>query len=132
MLIFLAVGAVWDVRSKQIPVIYLIAGTCGAAGIRMISKDISVWIWGTGLLIGIVFLILSRCTNEAIGYGDSWMILNLGIFLGIWRMMILLIGSFFTAFIATGIGILLKRIDKKTRISFFPFLLLGYVGALLW
>lgn len=132
MLIFLAVGAVWDVRTQKIPAGYLAAGTCGTLAWQMISSPVSWYLWFGGVFTGMVFLLLSKYTKEGIGYGDSWMIVNLGMFLGIWKLMIILIFAFFTVSMAAGAGMLAGKFNRKTRISFFPFLLSGYVGGLLW
>ena len=35
-----------------------------------------------GVLIGIVFWLISKYSNETIGYGDSWIISLMGIYLG--------------------------------------------------
>lgn len=132
MLIFLAVGAIWDVRTKQIPTGYLAIGTCSTLAWEIISKSVSGYLWFGGVVIGMVFFLLSKYTKEGIGYGDSWMILNLGMFLGIWRLMIVLIFAFFTVSMVAGAGLVNGKFNRKTRISFLPFLLSGYVGGLLW
>ena len=42
-----------------------------------------------GVLIGIVFWLISKYSNETIGYGDSWIISLMGIYLVVfvcWRL----------------------------------------------
>lgn len=132
MLIFLAVGAIMDVRTKQIPTVYLMFGTCCTFAWEIISGYVSWYLCLGGIFMGTICLLLSKYTKEGIGYGDSWMILNLGMFLGVWRLMIVLVFAFFTVSMAAGAGVLSGKYNRKTRISFFPFLLYGYVGGLLW
>lgn len=35
-----------------------------------------------GALMGAIFWLISKYTNQAIGYGDSWLLGNMGIYLG--------------------------------------------------
>lgn len=132
MLLFLAAGAFRDVRTKRIPTGYLAAGTFGSLAFQILSGQLSWYLWMGGILTGSVFFLLSRYTKEGIGYGDSWMILNLGIFLGFWRLMIVLVAAFFLVSVVAGVGFLFGKFSRKTRLSFFPFLLAGYVGGLWW
>lgn len=46
------------------------------------------------ILTGFLFMGISRLTEEKIGYGDSLLIIVLGTFLGMWKLLILLLGAF--------------------------------------
>lgn len=78
-----------------------------------------------GGLCGIIFLLISKCTKEALGYGDSVVLLILGLYLGIWDF--LEVG--FLAFVFSGIyGVIhMKRQTESKTIPFIPFILGGYV-----
>ena len=67
-----------------------------------------------------------------IGYGDSWMILNMGIFLGIWNLLGMLMLAFLVAAMAAGAGLWSGKWKRTTRMSFYPFLLIGYLGTFIW
>ena len=69
---------------------------------------------------------------EGIGYGDSWMILNMGIFLGIWNLLGMLMLAFLVAAMAAGAGLWSGKWKRTTRMSFYPFLLIGYLGTFIW
>lgn len=132
ILIFLMAASVWDILKRKIPVIYLIAGTITALFALILSSEI---VWGEILLggiTGIAFFLLSKYTKESIGYGDSWMIFILGITVGVWKLMVILGIAFLAAIIAAGIGIMERKITKKSRIPFYPFLLIGYLGVWRW
>ena len=90
----------------------------------------SVWVAGLGC--GIVFLMISKWSQEGIGYGDSWMILNMGIFLGIWNLLGMLMLAFLVAAMAAGAGLWSGKWKRTTRMSFYPFLLIGYLGTFIW
>ena len=65
-----------------------------------------------GGLSGILFLWISKITNEAIGYGDSLAILILGIYLGIWGLLEVLMTAFFILGIIGLICVVIKRKKK--------------------
>ena len=46
-----------------------------------------------GAAVGAGFLLLSKVTGEGIGYGDSWGILVLGLYLGLWKLLEVLAGT---------------------------------------
>lgn len=132
MLIFLGISAVWDIRVKKVPSGYLLAGTAGVVVYQAFTEQQEWHLWVLGMGIGCMFLMLSKYTEEGIGYGDSWMILNLGIFLGFWRLSVALILTFLILASVAAIGSCCRKMNRKTRIAFLPFLTIGYVGALLW
>lgn len=132
VLFFLVFGTVWDIKRKTVPVKYLVVWgiVCviyiGFVG--LVSKDIeslkeSLW----GILPGGIGLFLAYATREQIGYGDGWIILFAGLFLGIKVVLILLFVAL-TAVTVFSIGLLMMRKAKrKTAIPFIPFLLLGAI-----
>ncbi|XCP85448.1 prepilin peptidase [Roseburia hominis] len=130
-LVMLAVGAFWDVRSRKVPVVYLIFFTLAVVLYQMIWFRQRWMLWVLGMSVGVCFLMLSRLSGEGISYGDSWMILNLGMLLGIWKVFAVLAGAFVLMLVAALIGVKIRKWGRKTRIPFLPFLLAGYVGALL-
>ena len=75
---------------------------------------------------------ISKWSQEGIGYGDSWMILNMGIFLGIWNLLGMLMLAFLVAAMAAGAGLWSGKWKRTTRMSFYPFLLIGYLGTFIW
>lgn len=63
---------------------------------------------------------------------NSWMILNMGIFLGIWNLLGMLMLAFLVAAMAAGAGLWSGKWKRTTRMSFYPFLLIGYLGTFIW
>ena len=118
MLIFIGIGAVLDIRTKQIPVGYLLVGTAGSVLYQAFAGKLVWHLWVLGMATGGIFLILSKCTKESIGYGDSWMILNLGMFLGVWKLLILLGMAFLCSSVTAGTGLLTRKWNRKSRVPF--------------
>lgn len=129
-LLYLAAGSVYDIKKRVIPAWFLAAGTAGALAYAMVLEREGWYLWMAGGAAGLVFVAAGRLTEESIGYGDGWMIGNLGIFCGIWKLSCLLFLAFTGAAVTAGIGMLWKKWPKEKRIPLFPFLLAGYAGGM--
>lgn len=120
-----------DYRRRKLPIWILSLGGIAAFGYQMLYRILP---WGVivfGVAVGAVFLIISKMTKEAFGYGDSILITILGIFLGGWDLLILLAVSFFLSSLVA-MGVLVRHhFQRTTAFPFVPFLGCGYVILLL-
>ena len=129
--ILLGVCGVVDARKKQMPVLLLIGMSVivGGSLIFFKTEHMKLQIWGG--LLGVLFFVISKCTNQAVGYGDSWIIMLLGISYGIFVSLKIL----FLASVAAGMGSLFflwkQRWKRNTTIPFVPFLAVAYLGVML-
>ena len=74
-----------------------------------------------GIGVGVLFLLVSKVTEEAIGYGDSVAIMVLGGYLGV-------VGVLAAAFFTSGVcSVILAFRGRVKAMPFFPFLTLGYI-----
>lgn len=80
--------------------------------------------------MGIVFLLISRVSGESFGYGDSILILIIGIFLGFWNLMYLLLGAFSMAAVFSAVMMIKHRFNRKSSFPFVPFLAAAYLGGM--
>lgn len=131
VLLLLGMCSVSDCKKRTIPVTLLIILSVAVTVFALICDGISMRLRVGGALMGILFLLISKCTKEAIGYGDSWLILLLGIHMGYLRA----IGVLFAASLLAGIASLFflwKCNWKKTAtLPFVPFLSISFLGAIL-
>lgn len=125
-------GTIWDLIKRELPVAYLNLGTVLVVLYQMNHYEETWYSIIGGAITGILFLILSKYSGEAIGYGDSWMILNFGIYHGMWKCFVLLEIAFGISFVFSCIGLWSKKLKKKARIPFFPFLMIGHIGVNVW
>ncbi len=129
VLIFLMINSWIDIKKRQVSLFLIVC--LAFAG--------TVWRWRQGgslqeLLIclgpGLFFAGLSILTAGALGMGDGWLLLSLGLILKPEELYGMITGALLCSAVCAGIltGILKK--NRNTEIPFVPFLLLGYVGGL--
>lgn len=129
-LLYLGSLSVMDIRSKRLPIWMLAVGGILAVGFQLLWRGIPVSLTVAGGATGIVFLAVSKVTEEAFGYGDSILIGVLGVYLGFWNLLCLLVVTFLFASGAAMVALVRKKFRRKTVMPFVPFLGIGY-GLLL-
>lgn len=123
--------AVFDICSRKLPVILLTCGIGAASVYHIFYGTIPSAFSLAGAAVGVVFLAVSWVTEEAFGYGDSFLILGLGIYLGFWNLLYLLMISFTVAAVFAMVLLVIRHFKRKTVLPFVPFLLTGYLIVLL-
>lgn len=122
----LGICSVTDLRHKvvykKVLILYglLVLAGYGTAG--KVSGETILY----GIIPGVVCLLLSKFSGQALGYGDSILILFTGCSLGIQNC----VGLVIWAFLCSGLWALflvgIKRADRKMQIPFVPFLMIGF------
>lgn len=117
-----------DWKTKEIPN-YLLLATFVIAMISRIFLPLASF-WGTvvGVIIGILFCGISRWTCESIGYGDSWLILSLGICYGGRMVAEILFISGFLASIYSICYCMRHGWNRKYSLPYIPFIAVAYIG----
>lgn len=127
---FLFVAAWMDHKRKELPMEFVIAMSLTGIIFQIIAQQIHFWNLFLGCLLGGIFLGLGKITRQALGYGDGWMLVATGIFLGFSEnMFLLLLGFSLAAIFSIGLLIFQKK-KKNDAIPFMPFLLAGYIFLL--
>lgn len=80
-----------------------------------------------GLLIGGIFICLSKLTKGQIGLGDGYIIAISGLMLGGFRNIEMVTYSFLASSIISILLLSFFHFGKKRTIPFVPFLLLGFI-----
>lgn len=132
---FLAVGTVWDIKRKTIPLKFLLVwGSTNLIYLSVISLSSvtgeyfiqAFW----GVMPGVICLFLAHITREQIGYGDGWIIVLMGILLGIKNVLVITIVALTILTCLSFVLLITRKVGRKTAIPFIPFLLLGNVSTL--
>ena len=121
-----------DCRSQKICRILLLGGILAGSVFqihRIVVGTDHVFSMAAALLPGTLLLAFGFMTEGKLGKADGYMVLALGLFLG-WEVCtaILAMACLLTAVYA-GIGILMKKLTRKSQISFAPFLMLGTLAV---
>lgn len=126
-LLILLLLSVTDIRMRKVSVYILAAAGIGSILYQLLVGKMNLWLLTGGCLTGIAFVLLSKITDEGIGYGDSIGILVLGIFLGFWRMLTVISTAFFLLLCVLIPVMWKKRMSRKAALPFYPFLTGGYL-----
>lgn len=116
----------YDIRWRRIPVKLLVLFSAMVISYRFYDRSLDWWLIVGGVVIGVIFLAVSKKTGESIGYADSWMILLLGIYQGFWGILGTLTGAMFILAVVSLIFIVTKQKSKNWTLPFLPFLAAGY------
>lgn len=124
---FLTLFSVEDIKKRRINLLpVLIFLICGIIFQFVAGKLTFLEILG-GASLGIFLLCVSRVTHEAMGYGDGFIFLVTGVFLGVWENFQLLLSSLLVAFVFSAIQILIRKKSGKDEMAFVPFIWISYL-----
>ena len=131
MLIFLGIAAWGDWKRRTISVNLLIFLSVFSIAAVFVTKRSSVLEVLGGLGLGLFFIFVSYLTEEKIGYGDSWLITVLGVYLGGTKLLELMLIASLTASLGSLVYGMMRKWNRNAALPFIPFMLLAFVGVLL-
>ncbi len=120
-----------DIRKKRLPLLFLLSGTVFIIIQGFCVREISMISLMAGGAVGALFLLISRMTRESFGYGDSILILVMGMFLGFGNIIYLLMGAFSMAAVFSIVMLIKTQFSRKSAFPFVPFLAAAYIGGML-
>lgn len=126
---FLLINALWDVKTKKLPAVWLYVGLIwlGIYGVYQLVADKREW-WEllAALLPGISCYLLARL-SKAMGEGDALLILGSGLCFSVKSVLSITMAAFFLSAIGAVVVMIVKRNMKNKRIPFVPYLFCGTV-----
>ncbi len=129
--LLLLICSVDDIHKKTIHlkklIIFMIPIVIGT----LIRTDIGIIQCITGMIVGVLFIVISKVTRGAIGMGDGLLLCVTGLGLGIWRNLEMLCYALLFAAIYSSILLIRNFRNRKRKIPFVPFLFLGYICCIL-
>ena len=130
--LFLGYFTYEDIKTRRLSGkgIFLFAIAGGIISVLFPAYRIGQILLGMG--IGGGLLIMSLLSKGGIGVGDGIVVLISGIYLGVQEncfllLLALLVSSLYSGFLWIG-----KKVDRKKKIPFIPFLLVGYIMRLVF
>lgn len=115
-----------DIKDRQVPGCLLYGAGIYSLIYQVMSDGRDIFLIFGGIIIGCIFIFISKITEEGLGYGDSYGILMLGIYLGMWKILSVLLIAFSLLLCISILFMWKKRMNRKIAIPFFPFLTGGY------
>lgn len=125
---FLLCCTFFDIKTKKIPAWLLLLFT--VFGLLPVIQNPEDPFW-LALIPGTVLLALAYCTKESIGFGDGFIVLILGLFIGYRKCLSAVIVGFLLTSVFSAILLIGKKASRKSRIPYIPFLTAGF-GVALW
>lgn len=119
----------WKRRTISLPVLGIFAA--GGLVLQIAEDNVSSWNFCLAFCPGILCLIVSAITGQALGYGDSCLILCLGAFVSIEEIFCVCKTAVFLCGIAAVVLVVGFHRKRKDTIPFAPFLLAGYLVELI-
>lgn len=135
--LYLSIASYSDIKTYTVPTGLTICFSALFTAIQLISQRAisdTLSAIAFGIIPGIILLILGFLTRGAIGYGDGFLVICLGIMLGLRETLFICHIAFFISAMAALCVMLLgkkgNRFFTKRSLPFIPFLLIGYVISL--
>lgn len=127
LFLFLAVCAVFDGFSRQIPLAVVWLGMLTAVGLHVsgMMGETSFMAAALSLIPGAGFFLLSFLTKEKVGYGDGWVLLMIGLFTDVYRCFLILLVGLMAESAAAVVLLAVGKVNRDREIPFLPFLFLG-------
>jgi leader peptidase (prepilin peptidase) / N-methyltransferase len=121
-----------DIRKRELSMV--IVGIFAGLAIVWCAVFMKAFLWQQviGCVVGVLLLLLSKLTKGAIGEGDGYLLMVTGLFLGLWDNIRLLMGALWSVAVIAIILLIIRKADRKKELPFVPFLLLSYVGMMIW
>ena len=129
--LYLLLMSIIDIKQRSISRLSILLGLAICVGLFTHAQELTWVDLCGGVIFGIFFLGLSKITRERIGYGDSLLILLLGIGLGYRQQMIVVFMAFFISALFSFIMIWRKKLKKHSAIPFIPFIGVAYLISLI-
>lgn len=132
MLVLLGIASWGDWKRREISVNLLMVMSVFVIGSAFLLKRNSLLSVLGGIAIGLFFVYLSYITEEKIGYGDSWLIGVLGVYLGGTALLELMLIASLAASVCSLVYCVCQGWNRNHTLPFIPFMMVAFVGVMLF
>ena len=133
--LFLGYLSLFDIKTKRLPDTTIFLGLAAAVLMRIVSKGLPMQSYIIATVVGLMFVLISYFTKEKIGYGDSLIILAVGILLGVENLLFIICASLVMCSLTGIVIIIMNNFRGSFTLPFVPFifaafiLLIGFQGC---
>ena len=132
MLVLLGIASWGDWKRREISVNLLMVMSIFVIGSAFLLKRNSLLSVLGGIAIGLLFVYFSYITEEKIGYGDSWLIGVLGVYLGGTALLELMLIASLAASVCSLAYCVCRGWNRNHALPFIPFMMVAFVGVMLF
>jgi leader peptidase (prepilin peptidase)/N-methyltransferase len=132
LFLWLLLCSIQDIKKKTINIYLILTGFVMLLIGMLWSGEYSFLYYFGGISLGLILLCISFITKDQVGTGDGLIVCITGLCLGFSRNAMLLVISLLGSAIFSIVLLTFKLAGRKKTIPFVPFLLLGYMGVLLF
>lgn len=123
----MTVCSIADIKRKEISIrFFVILGSIAVIGCFLNSGQINFMVVA-GVVPGICMIIISKITDQSIGYGDGIILTEIGLLTGIGKGMLILAVALAVAGVFSLGMVVIKKVNKRYKIPFVPFLTIAYI-----
>ena len=138
MTLFLFAASVIDIIRRKLSVHFIIMGFLivgiSQLGVFFIMDNAEKWQFTftlfCGLILGLLFVLISIVTRERLGKADSLLFCICGLATGFGKLLAVIMLSFLLGAIYSIAMMAIGRLNRKSSFAFAPFILLGYIMVL--
>jgi len=128
--VIMVICAAVDIKKKEIPIWAFITLGIIALIDGIFCKEYELYQMAAGVMPGLLLLGLAKITEQSIGYGDGIVLAEIGCMEGAGGSTIILSGALALAGIFSLGMLVVKKVDKRYKIPFIPFLTAAYLAVL--
>lgn len=119
--LILTIFSIQDIKTKRIQTLPLLMSLIPGILLQITGENHTLLEVLGGIALGVMLLIIGRCTKEAVGYGDGLVFVVTGVYLGIWENFRLLLSALIIVSIFSAVQIIIRKKNTKDEIAFIPF-----------
>lgn len=127
LFVFLGICAVCDSIEKRIPLAVVWIGMIAAILLHIegLAGDGTWQTLALSVIPGVMFWMLGFVSREKVGYGDGWILVMIGLFVGLWECFLILMTALIFGSVIVLILLASGKVSRDYQIPFVPFLLFG-------
>lgn len=130
-IVLLTIYTISDLKGKYVNTLLCLVNIAAGISIQLFLDTQCMVELLLRTVIGTIFLFVAILSKEAMGIGDALVFLVIASINTTQVLVVTIVGSFLTCTIISAAGILIKHYNLKKNIPFVPFILMGYLGAIM-